>query len=107
MRPASALCPTFVANATVDRSIDTNMAPRNRYAGTSTTRLGEASLVPPPKATARHRRGPEDGWAEGSGDGPGQAAGATAAGRVTAVTGGSVERWAANHSDPHRAHRAA
>src|SRR6201996_1285096 len=94
MKPARSLCPDCVANATVDRSIETNIAPRNRYEGTSTTRLGAASLarLPPP---ARVRCGADSGADEG------------AAGPEAATTGGSVDRCAANHSDPQKAHRAA
>src|ERR1700753_548804 len=93
MRPASALCPKRVAKATVLRSIVTNIAPRNRYAGTSTTKPGAAR---PERRTRATRRRDADAAA---------VAGARAG--VTATTGGSVDRCDANHSDPARAHRAA
>jgi hypothetical protein len=40
--PASGLWPRLVANATVDRSTETNIPPRNTYTGASTTRPGAA-----------------------------------------------------------------
>src|ERR1700677_398142 len=40
MNPASGLCPNCWANATVLRSIETNIAPSKRYTGTSTTSPG-------------------------------------------------------------------
>jgi len=93
MKPASALCPKRVAKATVLRSIVTNIAPRNRYAGTSTTRPGAASREGPTRAAC---------WRDAD-----VAAVAGARGGVRATTGGSVERCEANHSEPTRAHRAA
>jgi len=93
MKPASALCPKRVAKSTVLRSIETNIAPRNRYAGTSTTRPGAARRE-------RRRRAARRRDAD-------VAAVAGARAGVTATTGGSVDRWDANHSDPPSAHRAA
>ena len=40
--PASGLWPKLVANATVDRSTETNIPPRNTYTGASTMRPGAA-----------------------------------------------------------------
>ncbi len=68
----------------------TNIAPRNRYTGTRTTSAGAASSARRPRAAGR--RDAETG----------------SRGLVEGVTtGGSVDRWDANHSDPSRAHSAA
>src|SRR5580700_3335355 len=99
MKPASALWPKCVAKATVLRSIVTNIAPRNRYAGTSTARPVAANRE------LRTRAAGERDPGAGPGPGPGAGTGAGAGARVT--TGGSVDRCEANHSDPPRAHRAA
>ena len=84
-----ALCPSRDANATVDRSTETNIAPRNRYMGTSTTRPGAARRLRRPGRKSRAR--PDAGAADATG----------------AASGGSVDRCDANQSDPRRAHTAA
>src|ERR1700752_1596999 len=102
MTPARALCPKCVANATVDRSIERNIAPSDRYEGTSTARLGAARLARlPPRV--RVRRGADDSADDGADDGADNGA----ADPEAATTGGSVDRCDANHSDPKKAHRAA
>ena len=84
MKPASGLCPKCWANATVLRSIDTNIAPSSRYTGASTTSPGAAA----PRTRAGR---PAVG----------------AAGRSGRTATGSVPRWAANHSVPSTHSRAA
>src|ERR1700739_2820672 len=91
MSPAMALCPSRDANATVDRSTETNIAPRNRDMGTRTTSAGAARALRRPRRESRARPDADD-------------AGPTGA---AATTGGSVDRCDANHSDPRRAHTAA
>jgi len=83
MKPASGLCPKCWANATVLKSIDTNIAPSKRYTGTSTTRPGAGA--------PRTRGAPETRDVRGSGVPAG------ASGRTMT---GSVPRWAANQSVP-------
>src|ERR1700730_1008221 len=97
MKPASALWPKCVAKATVLRSTVTNIAPRNRYTGTSTARPGAANRELRTRAAGDRHPGADPGAEAGAGTGAGA--------RVT--TGGSVDRCEANHSDPPRAHRAA
>src|SRR5690242_11846801 len=96
MNPARALCPKCVAKATVLRSTPTNIAPRNRYIGTSTTRPGAARC----RRRAARRSGPGPGPGPGPGADPDAPEGPT-------TTGGSVDRCDANHSDPSSAHKAA
>src|SRR6185312_1715449 len=98
MKPASDLCPKCVAKATVLRSTPTNIAPRNRYIGTSTMRPGAARR---PRRPARRRRPrPGEDLGEDLGEDPDGPEG-------PATTGGSVDRCDANHSDPSSAHKAA
>ena len=87
MKPASGLCPKCWANATVLRSIDTNIAPSSRYTGASTTSPGAAA----PRTRAGRPGCP----------------GRPAAARSGGTTTGSVPRWAANHSVPSTHSRAA
>ena len=82
MKPASGLCPKCWANATVLRSIDTNIAPSSRYTG--------ASTISPGAGAPRTR-----------------AVLAWPAGRSGRTTTGSVPRSAANHSVPSRHNTAA
>src|SRR6185437_14485336 len=96
MKPASALCPKCVAKATVLRSTPTNIAPRNKYIGTSTTRPGAARRLRRPARRIRPGEEPGEDPDEDSDDA-----------EVPATTGGSVDRCDANHSDPSSAHKAA
>jgi hypothetical protein len=89
MKPASGLCPKLWANATVLRSIDTNIAPSSRYTGASTTSPGAAAPRARPSFPAR------PGFPAWSAD------------RSGGTTNGSVPRSAANHSVPSRHSRAA
>src|ERR1700761_6885063 len=73
MRPATALYPKCWANATVLRSTETNIAPRNQYTGTSTISAG-AAVPCGRRACCDCSTG--------------------------LITGGSVDRWATNHSTP-------
>ena len=79
MRPASGLCPKCWANATVLRSIDTNIAPSRTYTG--------ASTISPGAGVPRTRPACRPAWL---------------AGRSGRTTTGSVPRSAANHSVPTR-----
>ena len=85
--PASALWPKCAANATVDRSTVTNMAPRNTYTGTSTARPGAA----------------REKWREAVSWVRSEENSRLARGRG----GGSVSRCDANHSVPPRQSAAA
>jgi len=84
MKPASGLCPKSWANATVLRSIETNIAPSSKYTGASTTSPGAGA---PRTRPARRPACP--------------------AVRSGGTTTGSVSRSAANHSVPSRHSRAA
>ena len=79
IKPASGLCPRCWANATVLRSIDTNIAPSSMYTG--------ASTISPGAGTPRTRPARRP---------------ARLAGRSRRTTAGSVPRSAANHSVPTR-----
>src|ERR1700733_13493797 len=80
MTPASGLYLARAAKSTVDRSTDTNIEPRNRYAGTSTSSPGAAKE----RLRLRSEKPARDRAGRG------------------AEAGGSVARWAANHSVPPR-----
>src|ERR1700761_1930255 len=94
MRPATALYPKCWANATVLRSTDTNIAPRNQYTGTSTISAGAADI--------RFARPRSDAGAAAPASAVPASAGAGAGAGMSPATGGSVARWATNHSTPTR-----
>src|SRR6201999_3693387 len=74
IRPDSDLYPKCWAKATVLRSTETNIAPRNQYTGTRTSSAG--ADIPPRRDACR------------------------AGGGAGVMAGGSVDRWATNHSTP-------